>query len=355
MIEKRKVGRTDLKISVLGFGCGPIGGLYAAVPDEQAVATVRAARDVGIGYFDTAPLYGSGLAERRLGTALRDDIDSFVVSTKVGRLLKPLTGRAVELHRPPFEIVYDYSYDGVMRSVEDSFQRMGMTRVDLLYIHDVNRHWHGEMVEQRFVEVMEGGYRALEKLRAEGVVKAIGAGMNDAGMLARFAEAGDFDCFMLAGRYTLLEQTPLDNLFPVCMRKSISVVAAGPFNSGILATGATEGAKYFYKDAPAEIIAKTRAIEAVCARHGVPLAAAALRFALGHPVVASVATGMVSPEEVRVNKQHLARSIPDDFWQELKAGGLIRADTPVPNIIADSAAETAANRISTFIRSRPLQ
>lgn len=317
-------------MSVLGFGCGPIGGLYAPVPDAQAVDTVRAAWDGGIRYFDVAPLYGSGLAEHRLGAALRDQTGDFVVSTKVGRLLKPLTGRPVEQHRPPFEIVYDYSYDGVMRSVEDSFQRMGMTRVDLLYIHDVNRRWHGDAVEQRFREVMEGGYLALEKLRSAGVVKALGAGMNDTGMLARLAEAGDFDCFMLAGRYTLLEQAPLDDLFPACERKGISVVAAGPFNSGILATGATAGAKYFYKDAPEDILCRTRAIEAICVRHGVPLAAAALQFALGHPVVASVATGMVSPEEVRANLAHAAQPIPDDLWRELKAEGLIRTDAPAP-------------------------
>jgi len=317
-------------MTVVGFGCAPIGGLYAPVSNDQAVATVHAARDGGICYFDAAPLYGSGLAEHRLGAALRDKTGDFVVSTKVGRLLKPLTGRTIAPHVPPFEVVYDYSYDGVMRSVEDSFQRMGMTRVDLLYIHDVNRRWHGDAVEDRFREVMSGGYRAMEQLRAEGVVKAIGAGMNDAGMLVRFAEAGDFDCFMLAGRYTLLEQTPLDDLFPLCQRKNISIVAAGPFNSGILASGATAGAKYFYKDAPEDVLARTRAIEAVCARHDVPLAAAALQFALGHPVVASVATGMVSPGEVRANLGHLARKIPDDLWRELKAEALIREDAPAP-------------------------
>ena len=330
MIAKRKIGRTGLETSVLGFGCGPIGGLYAPVPDAQAVAAVRAAWDGGIRYFDVAPLYGTGLAEHRLGAALRDEPEDFVISTKVGRLLRPKTGRAIEPHRPPFEIVYDYSYDGVMRSVEDSFQRMGLTRIDILYIHDVNRRWHGDAVEERFKEVMEGGYRALDKLRAEGVVKALGVGMNDSSMLERFAQAGDFDCFMLAGRYTLLEQTPLDSLFPLCERKGISIVAAGPFNSGILATGASAGAKYFYKDAPPEILETTRAIEAVCARHGVPLAAAALQFALGHPVVASVATGMVSEAEVRANLDHMERPIPHDLWQELKAEGLIRADTPVP-------------------------
>jgi D-threo-aldose 1-dehydrogenase len=230
----------------------------------------------------------------------------------------------------PFEIVYDYSYDGIMRSVDDSCQRLGMAGADILYVHDVNRKWHGDAVEERFREVMESGYRALEKLRADGAVKAIGVGVNDPDILVRFAEAGDFDCFMLAGRYTLLEQTPLEKLFPACEERGISVIAAGPFNSGILATGAKPGAKYFYADADPDILARTKRIEKVCALHDVPLAAAALQFALGHPVVASVATGMVSPNEVETNLRHMARAIPDDFWLELKQEGLLRQETPIP-------------------------
>ncbi|MGN6303594.1 MAG: aldo/keto reductase [Mesorhizobium sp.] len=331
-MEKRTIGTTGLQVTALGFGCGPIAGLYAPVPDAGATAALCAARDAGIGYFDAAPLYGSGLAERRLGDALRHDFENIVVSTKVGRLLKP--SRADEnpmFHGAlPFKISYDYSYGGVMRSIEDSWQRMGTAGIDILYIHDVNRKWHGDAVEDRFREVMEGGYRALEELRAAGIVKAIGVGVNDPDILVRFANAGDFDCFMLAGRYTLLEQTPLDELFPLCARKSISVVAAGPFNSGILASGAKPGAKYFYSDAPEAMLTKTAAIEVVCRRHSVPLAAAALQFALGHPVVASVATGMVSPEEVHANVEHLATTIAADFWLELKHEGLIRADTPTP-------------------------
>jgi D-threo-aldose 1-dehydrogenase len=333
-MEKRTVGTTKLQVTALGFGCGPIGGLYAPIPESQAIATLRAARDAGIRYFDVAPLYGSGLSEHRLGDALRNDFENIVVSTKVGRLLKPSHVADVPMFQGalPFGISYDYSYDGVMRSVEDSWQRMGTAGIDILYIHDVNRKWHGDAVEDRFREVMEGGYRALEELRAGGIVKAIGVGVNDPDILVRFANAGDFDCFMLAGRYTLLEQTPLDALFPLCARKSISVVAAGPFNSGILASGAKPGAKYFYSDAPEAMLTKTAAIEVVCRRHDVPLAAAALQFALGHPVVASVATGMVSPEEVRANVEHLATTIPEDFWLELKHEGLIRADTPTPSV-----------------------
>ncbi|MGN6466244.1 MAG: aldo/keto reductase, partial [Rhizobiaceae bacterium] len=278
--------------------------------------------------------YGIGLAEHRLGEAFRGREKDFVLSTKVGRLLKPSsqTQASMFCESLPFEIVYDYSYDGIMRSVDDSCQRLGMAGADILYVHDVNRKWHGDAVEERFREVMEGGYKALEKLRADGAVKAIGVGVNDPDILVRFAEAGDFDCFMLAGRYTLLEQTPLENLFPACEERGISIIAAGPFNSGILATGAKPGAKYFYADADPDILARTRRIEKVCALHDVPLAAAALQFALGHPVVASVATGMVSPNEVETNLRHMARAIPDDFWLELKQEGLLRQETPIPRI-----------------------
>jgi D-threo-aldose 1-dehydrogenase len=230
----------------------------------------------------------------------------------------------------PFETVYDYSYDGIMRSVDDSCQRLGMAGFDILYIHDVNRKWHGDALDARFREVMDGGYKALEELRASGAVKAIGVGVNDPDILVRFAEAGDFDCFMLAGRYTLLEQTPLETLFPICARRGISIVAASPFNSGILATGAKPGAKYFYADAASDIIEMTRRIEAVCERHHVPLAAAALQVALGHPVVASVVTGMVSPEEVTANLRHMSHRIPNDLWLELKQKHLLRQDAPVP-------------------------
>jgi D-threo-aldose 1-dehydrogenase len=285
-MEHRRIGRTGLEVSTLGFGCGPIGGLYQKVPEQQASAAVQAARAGGVTYFDVAPFYGIGLAEHRLGEAFRGRRKDFVLSTKVGRLLKPSTHPRETMFREslPFDIVYDYSYDGIMRSVDDSCQRLGMAGADILYIHDVNRKWHGDAVEERFREVMDGGgYRALEKLRAEGAVKAIGVGVNDPDILVRFAEAGDFDCFMLAGRYTLLEQTPLEKLFPVCEKRGISIVAAGPFNSGILATGAKPGAKYFYADAASGILERTRRIERVCALHDVPLAAAARPERLGKP------------------------------------------------------------------------
>jgi D-threo-aldose 1-dehydrogenase len=332
-LPRRPLGKTGLSLSVFGFGAAPLGGIYKSLSDAEAAATVDAALAAGVTYFDVAPFYGLGLAEHRLGAALRKRRAGSVLSTKVGRLLKPVRDREPEsMYVDPldFEVVYDYSYDGVMRSIEDSYQRLGLPSIDIVYIHDVNRRWHGDDVDRRFGEVMAGGYRALDKLRSEGVIKAIGVGVNDNGILVRFAEAGDFDCFMLAGRYTLLEQSPLDELFPLCERKGISIVAAAPFNSGILATGAKAGAKYFYTDAPDDVLDRTRRIEAVCDRHSVPLPAAALQFALGHPVVASVAAGSSSAAEVAANASMTTLPIPADFWAELKSEGLIRADTPVP-------------------------
>jgi D-threo-aldose 1-dehydrogenase len=333
LLPRRRLGRTDLEVSILGFGAAPLGGVYRALSESEAAATVAAALDQGLRYFDVAPFYGLGLAEHRLGTALRQRRADCVISTKVGRLLRPLADGAkpegMYVDPLPFEVAYDYSYDGIMRSIEDSQQRMGLTRFDIIFIHDVNRRWHGDDVDRRFDEVMEGGYRALDDLRRAGLVKAIGVGVNDNEILTRFAEAGRFDCFMLAGRYTLLEQSPLDELFPLCERKGIAIVSAAPFNSGILATGAKAGAKYFYKDAPSDIIERTQRIEAVCARHNVPLIAAALQFALGHPIVASVATGCSSPQEVIDNAAMITLPIPAGFWAELKAEGLIRPESPI--------------------------
>lgn len=326
-MERRQIGRTGVEVSVLGLGCGPIGGLYDLIGEEQASATVAAALAAGIRYFDTAPLYGAGLSEHRLGTGLRLARAGAVISTKVGRLLRPGDdGSSMFRQTLPFGIVYDYSRDGVLRSLEDSLQRLGTDRVDILYIHDVNRRWHGDAVEARFREAMNGAYRALADLRAAGVVGAIGVGMNDPEMLTRFALAGDFDVFMLAGRYTLLDQSGLDGLFPACRARAISVVSAGPFNSGILATGAQDGAKFFYADASPEILERTRRIEAVCGSHGVPLATAALQFALRHPVVACVATGMVAPEEVSRNAVALAQPVPDGLWSDLRSAGLVHPD-----------------------------
>ena len=278
--DRRRLGKSGVEVPVIGFGGAPLGNLYQEFSDEQARATVRAAYDAGMRLFDTAPLYGFGLSEHRIGEALR--------------WLDARQLRALDQDRPPaaarppeqldgglfkrilpFEGVYDYSYDGVMRSVEDSLQRLGMDRIDVLLIHDVDVWTHGSEAArlERFGEVMDGGYRAMLKLREEGVVRAIGAGINEIQACEDFARAGDFDCFLLAGRYTLLEQAALDTLLPYCAEQDISLLIGGPYNTGILATGAVEGAYYNYAPAPAEIMDRVRRIEAVCARHGVRLPA----------------------------------------------------------------------------------
>jgi len=330
-LPSRRLGRSPVRVTELSFGGAAIGGLYTEVSDDDARAAVDAAWAGGIRTFDTAPHYGLGLSERRLGDALRHrPRDEYVISTKVGRLLEPAAPRVdgtvgsdTEGFAIPARFVrrFDFSADGVRRSLESSLDRLGLDRVDIVLMHDPDNHWEQALTE---------AYPALERLRGEGVVQAIGLGMNQWQMLVDFANAGDFDCFLLAGRYTLLEQESLRALLPLCVQKGIGLVIGGPFNSGILATGAKPGAKYFYSDAAPEILERTRRIERVCTLHEIPLAAAALQFALGHPVVASVATGMVSPQEVETNLRHMAHAIPEDFWLELKQEGLLRQETPIP-------------------------
>lgn len=335
--DRRCLGKSGLMVPVIGFGGAPLGNMYEAFSDEQAWATVRAAYDAGMRLFDTAPFYGYGLSEHRVGEALRWlDRDSFVLSTKIGRLLRPKDPKTLDggLFKQvlPFEPVFDYSYDGVMRSVEDSLQRLGLHRIDVLLIHDVDVWTHGSEAArcQRFEEVMAGGYRAMLALREQGVVRAIGAGINEVEACLEFALAGDFDCFLLAGRYTLLEQGALDRLLPTCRERDIALLIGGPYNTGILATGAVEGAYYNYKPAPPEIMDRVRRIEAVCRRHEVKLPTAALQFPLGHPNVATLIPGARTPEEIERNRAIFEVEIPADLWAELKREGLLREDAPTP-------------------------
>ncbi|MBK7474100.1 MAG: aldo/keto reductase [Betaproteobacteria bacterium] len=275
-----------------------------------------------------------GLAEHRLGACLRGiDRRTVTLSTKVGRLLDPETGGTAAGAGGgtyPFTVRYDYSYDGTMRSLEHSMQRLGTNALDIVLIHDVNRRWQGDLLEQRYAEAMQGAYRALDELRAAGAIKAFGVGVNDWSILERFAGDGDFDCFMLAGRYTLLDHTALDTFLPLCERRQIGVLMAAPFNSGILATGARPGATYFYTEAEPAIMERVRRIETVCARHGVAIAAAALQFPLGHPAIASVVTGMRDRAEAAANLAHVRAAIPVAFWAELKHEGLIASAAPLP-------------------------
>jgi D-threo-aldose 1-dehydrogenase len=335
--------RVQDRISLLGFGSAAIGNLYRRVSDESAFATVQAALAEGVLYVDTAPHYGFGLSEKRLGAALAelDPRGRVVVSTKVGRRLDARPNADLSQVRQgfvspePFESVFDYSYDAVMRSYEESRARLRRD-IDVLYVHDLGRYAHGDQHPQRFAEFMEGGYRALRELRDGGAVRAIGLGVNEWQVCEQALAHGEFDIMLLAGRYTLLEQGALETFLPLCRQRKVSIVVGGPYNSGILAHDGRTGARrkgplmYEYQPAPPDIVARVSAIEAVCERHDVPLAAAALQFPLAHPQVISVIPGMANPEEVRGAKEWLTLPIPGAFWTELRARGLVRPDAPLP-------------------------
>src|SRR5450631_1972352 len=337
VVPRRPLGRTGLEVSVLGFGTAPLGDLYAQLDDETAISAVERAFSLGLNLLDTSPLYGHGLAEHRCGTALRRvPRDGIVLCTKVGRWMDPFHGRGDGsrfVGGQPHRAVVDYSYDGTMRSVEQSLLRLGTDRLDLLLIHDVDVWTHGaDAIEDRFREAMAGAYPALDRLRAEKVVAGIGIGVNEAEMCVRFAQAGSFDTVLLAGRYSLLEQPALEHFLPLAHQRGIGVMLGGVFNSGILATGAVKGAKYNYQDAPPEILAKVARIERVCTAHGVALPTAALHFALGHPAVASVVLGAETPQEVERNVAGLSSAVPAALWSDLKAERLLDPDAPVPAV-----------------------
>jgi D-threo-aldose 1-dehydrogenase len=328
--EKRRVGRTSVEVTALGLGCATLGGTRIEVTRHQAEAIVRAAWEAGVRYIDVAPYYGFGQAERAVGDALRDEPrEDWVLSTKVGRLLRPFPQAAPEpgrKHPLPFGVVYDYSYDGIMRSFEDSLQRLGLARVDILYVHDIGRYQHGDAHPGHMRTLRGSGYRALEELKASGTIKAIGIGVNEREVLLEAMEWGRWDAFLLAGRYTLLEQAPLDELLPKCVAAGTSIVVGGPLNSGILAGRDT----WNYRAAPPEIVARVEKIRAVCDRHGVPLPAAALQFPLAHPAVAAIIPGPRDAAEFRANLELLRHPIPAALWQELREAGLLHPDAPVP-------------------------
>jgi D-threo-aldose 1-dehydrogenase len=339
MITRRDLGTTGLKVTELGFGTAPLGNLFKPLPDETAHATLAAAEAFGFGYYDTAPFYGFGLSERRLGDALRLRKD-IVLSTKVGRILKPIPGpvdQTVVRHGyatpMPFVPVYDYSYDAVMRSYEASLQRLGLSKIDILYVHDIGRLTHGDRNAACMAELTKGGgLKALEELRASGAISGFGMGVNEVPACLEVMRHARLDVILLAGRYTLLEQDPLDDLFPLCEKSGTAIVVGGPYNSGILAVGTRTSAPlyYNYEPAPADVIEKVRRIETVCHRHGVPLAAAALQFPLAHKLVASVIPGLDSPERVNQTIALYRQKIPAALWQELVQEKLIRADAPHP-------------------------
>jgi D-threo-aldose 1-dehydrogenase len=311
-------------VTRLGLGTAPLAGLFEEVPEQQALAVIRRAWEDGIRFYDTAPLYGHGLAEMRVGKVLRDEPrDEFTLASKVGRLLRedapPEPGQSFR-GTPPVNPVFDFSYDGVMRSVEESRERMGIERIDILHIHDPDDHYDA---------ALKGAYRALDHLRAEGVIGAVGAGMNQAEMLTRFAREANFDCFLLAGRYTLLDQVALKELLPVCLEKGVAIIAGGVYNSGILADP-KPGAHYNYQTAPLELVERAQRIGAVCARHGVPIKAAAIQFPLGHPAVTCVVVGCRSVAQLDESIAMFELTIPPSMWQELKHDGLLAPETPTP-------------------------
>lgn len=334
-MKSRTHPRTGLSFTELGFGTAPLGGLYRPVAQDDAHTTMTRAWDLGVRYFDTAPLYGLGQSETRLNRALNGR-KGFTVSSKVGRLLRPTkpgephTGVGKWFDVPNRVEIFDYSYDGVMRSVEFSLERTGLDRFDALYVHDLDLFTHGSLsVLDPYREgFMAGGYKALLALRDQGVTSAIGGGINEWQQCQWLAERGDFDIFLLAGRYTLLEQTSLDSFLPLCLARGIGIVIGGPYNSGVLATGAKPGAFYDYNPAPQWVLDKVARIEAVCAAHQTRLVDAAFQFPLQHPAVLSVIPGAQTPAEVEANARAAAATIPPALWADLKAQGLMRPDAP---------------------------
>lgn len=320
-MRSRTIGGTSVRVTEAGFGGGPIGGLFREVPTEDAQAALAAGWDAGIRYYDVAPHYGLGRAEQEFGTFLRSrPRDEFVLSTKVGRVLEPQEAGGRDLENL-FDVpsthrrVWDFSRDGVRRSHADSLERLGLDRVDVLLLHDA---------EQHFEEALRLGYPALEELRSEGTVGAIGAGMGDAGLLARLVRETDVDVVMLAGRFTLLDQSGLDELLPLCVERGVSVLAAAPFNSGVLASPRpTDDASFGYRKVPEDVLERARRIALVCEAHGVPLPQAAMALPLQHRAVASVVLGMRSAGEVRTNLALLERPVPESLWTDLRDAGLL--------------------------------
>jgi D-threo-aldose 1-dehydrogenase len=324
-LSTSEIGRTGLRVTRLGLGGAPLGGLFESVREDEARATVSAAYGAEIRYFDTAPFYGHGRGEMRIGAFLRDrPRDEFVLSTKVGRVLVPAKG-AVEDHQYkdvlPLNPVFDFSASGILRSFESSLERLGLERIDILLVHDPDEHYRA---------VVEEAFPALARLREEGTVRAIGAGMNQWEMLRDFARDLDFDCFLLAGRYTLLDQSALAELLPLCEKRRISILLGGPYNSGVLAAGSGGSGHYNYETPAPSILERVSRLESVAARNGVPLKAAALQFPLAHPAVATVIPGARSPSEVEDNLRMFHHPIPSSFWKELRAEQLLPDEAPVP-------------------------
>jgi D-threo-aldose 1-dehydrogenase len=336
-IPKRSL-RTGVELSTLGFGGAPLGELFDPVSETEAQETLQAAWDAGIRYYDTAPFYGYGKSEHRLGHFLRQqERKDFILSSKVGRVLTATRDldsfdNGGWIGGLPFDYRFDYSYDGIMRSWEDSLQRLGLSSIDVLLIHDLDSFFHDS--EQRFSahlnQLITSGWRALDELRSQGLIKAVGTGLNRMGALPRLIDAVDLDLSIVAMPYTLLDQEVLEEEFPLCEEHGVRIVIGAVFASGILVSGPTEGARYAYNTASPEILDKTRRIQEVCQRHDVPLPAAAMQFPLGHPLVSAIIPGAMEPSHIQTNAKWFQHEIPADMWAELKTEGLLREDAPTP-------------------------
>ncbi|RKP45043.1 aldo/keto reductase [Pararobbsia silviterrae] len=348
--QSRPFGRRGLRTTALGLGGAGIAGLFRDVGEADAQAAIDAAWEAGIRSFDVAPFYGYTQAEHRMGRNLRArERDAFVLSTKVGRLMRarkeaagaraPLNAGDAWASPLAFEPHFDYTYDGILRAFEDSQQRLGLARIDVILIHDIGRDTHGERADHYWRQLLDGGFRALDELRRERGVRAVGLGVNETAVVLDAMREFDIDCALLAGRYTLLEQASLDALLPECVKRDVSILLGGAFNSGILAQGTKGDLKFNYDAASDAIVARVRALEAVCDAYAVPLASAALQFPYAHPAIRCVMTGARSAREVHQNVEGFTRTIPDAFWHALKDEGLLRRDAPTP---ADGDARAAS-------------
>lgn len=339
-LAKKKLGNTNLEVTTLGFGAASLGNLYKKVNDSEARSTLDSAIESGLNLFDTAPRYGLGLSERRVGDALRSlDRSSYVLSTKVGRILtRDVNAKTDQLRYEfdtpmPFDAHYDYTYDGIMRSYEDSLQRLGLASIDILLVHDIGPFTHGEKDSHYYKQLESSGYKALEELRNSNQIKAVGLGVNEAEICERAMQLGQFDCFLLAGRYSLLEQDAIDTFLPKCIKHGASIILGGPYNSGILATGVkgSNTPMYDYEPAPQKIIKRVASIEDLCTDFNITLAAAALQFPLAHEAVATVIPGIGSERRMSKTIELFNEKIPQEFWLALKSKGLIKENAPLPN------------------------
>jgi D-threo-aldose 1-dehydrogenase len=322
------IGAASISISELGFGGVPLGNMNRVLTDQESHETVEAAWASGLRYYDTAPYYGHGLSESRIGAVLsQKPRDEFTISTKVGRLLEPCApgeeNSGIYLNTPHLKVRFDYGYDGVMRSYEESLTRLSLDRVDILYVHDIGNLTHGDAAAGHYRDLMEGGWRALDELRSSGAVKAIGLGVNENAICEQVLADADPNIFLLAGRYTLLDRSGAERLLPECVKRGVGIVLGGPYNSGILATGPIPNAQYDYEAAKPAILEKAAKLQSICAAHGVSLAEAALRFPLRHPAILSVIPGSQTVEQVALNIATYEKAVPDAIWDALAGEGMV--------------------------------